>query len=131
VINFVLEIVVPFVSRKADSVKANVKSNGLGSKKKRVGFDGEGVGAKEEREFLENVRHQVALPEYNLFGSRIRPSHSQRHANISLSGEYAEMATQFGFVAAWSTIWPLAPGECNHVRLFMRVFNENSHGVSQ
>jgi hypothetical protein len=25
------------------------------------------------------------------------------------SGDYAEMVTQFGYIAVWSIIWPLAP----------------------
>ncbi len=67
-INFVLEIILPFVLRKVDSVRASAKANGFNGKKKRVGFHDEGAGAKEEREFMENVRQQVALPEYTLFG---------------------------------------------------------------
>ena len=47
---------------------------------------------KEDREFMERVRREVALPEYTLFA------------------DYSEMVTQFGYVALWSTIWPLAPG---------------------
>ncbi|KAJ7202944.1 hypothetical protein B0H12DRAFT_1162410, partial [Mycena haematopus] len=39
----------------------------------------------------EQVRKEVALPEYELFG------------------DYSEMATQFGYIALWSTIWLLAP----------------------
>jgi len=30
-------------------------------------------------------------------------------AEYSLFGDYNEMTTQFGYVAMWSTIWPLAP----------------------
>jgi len=43
--------------------------------------------------YLEKVREEVGLPEYDLFG------------------DYSEMVIQFGYVALWSTIWPLAPGE--------------------
>lgn len=87
IINFFVEVVLPVVLRKAHDVKAN----GFHGKKKRVGFDDQLDGPKEEREFLDNVRHQVALPHYTLFG------------------DYNEMATQFGYVTMWSTIWPLAP----------------------
>ncbi|KIY72484.1 DUF590-domain-containing protein [Cylindrobasidium torrendii FP15055 ss-10] len=45
----------------------------------------------EEHQFLENVRYEASLPEYNLFF------------------DYSEMVTQFGYVAVWSTIWPIAP----------------------
>jgi len=44
----------------------------------------------EEREFLDRVRREAALPEYDLFQ------------------DYSEMVTQFGYVAVWSAIWPLA-----------------------
>jgi len=87
IINFFVEVVLPVGLRKAHDVKAN----GFQGKKKRVGFDDQTDGLKEEREFLDTVRHQVALPAYTLFG------------------DYNEMATQFGYVAMWSTIWPLAP----------------------
>jgi len=87
IINFFVEVVLPVVLRKAHDVKAN----GFQGKKKRVGFDDQLDGPREEREFLDNVRHEVALPAYSIFG------------------DYNEMATQFGYVAMWSTIWPLAP----------------------
>jgi len=44
-----------------------------------------------EKEFLQDVRRQVSLPDYTVFG------------------DFAEMVTQFGYVVLWSTIWPLAP----------------------
>ncbi|KAH9010882.1 DUF590-domain-containing protein [Lactarius pseudohatsudake] len=60
--------------------------------RKRVGFEDDKNGAaRDEREFLERVRREVSLPEYDLFD------------------DYNEMVTQFGYVALWSTIWPLAP----------------------
>jgi len=58
---------------------------------KRVVFEDEEFGEKAEREFLAEIRHEVSLPEYTLFS------------------DYSEMVTQFGYVALWSTIWPLAP----------------------
>jgi hypothetical protein len=92
IINTFLEVGLPFVLRFVFSSKG---SSGSG-KKKRVVFEDEvgsdGEGNKEMREFLERVRKEVALPEYELFG------------------DYNEMVTQFGYVALWSTIWPLAPG---------------------
>ncbi|KAK2465474.1 hypothetical protein APHAL10511_002366 [Amanita phalloides] len=66
-------------------------SSGSPSLKKRVVFEDEQEkGGLEEREFLDKVRAEAALPEYDLFE------------------DYSEMATQFGFVAVWSAIWPLA-----------------------
>ena len=49
-------------------------------------------GGLEEREFLDRVRGEATLPEYDLFQ------------------DYSEMVTQFGYVAVWSAIWPLASG---------------------
>ena len=46
-----------------------------------------------EEGYLDQVREEVELPEYDLFG------------------DYSEMVIQFGYVTLWSTIWPLAPGE--------------------
>jgi len=104
VINTFLEIGLPFILRAVDSVRSGKglsfsgQSNGS-AKKKRVMFEDEASGSevakiangKEEREFMERVRREVALPEYSLFS------------------DYSEMVTQFGYVSLWSTIWPLAP----------------------
>ena len=84
---------------------ANAKSENAKNAKKRVQFEDAAPTAEkeqalqaqangaEEREFMDKVRREVALPEYTLFA------------------DYIEMVTQFGYVALWSTIWPLAPGE--------------------
>jgi hypothetical protein len=49
--------------------------------------------SSKEDQFLERVRKEVTTClEYNMFD------------------DYAELATQFGYVAIWSSIWPLAPG---------------------
>ena len=60
---------------------------------KRVVFEDEESGGRDEREFLARVRHEASLPPYTLFA------------------DYSEMVTQFGYVSLWSTIWPLASGE--------------------
>ncbi|TFK66243.1 DUF590-domain-containing protein [Pluteus cervinus] len=60
--------------------------------KKRVIFEDEQEkGGLEEREFLDRVRAEAALPEYDLFT------------------DYSEMVVQFGYVVLWSGIWCLAP----------------------
>ncbi|TRM65471.1 calcium-activated chloride channel-domain-containing protein [Schizophyllum amplum] len=114
VVNTFLEVGLPFVMRrvaefrnrkKDDSKKDDAKTESTSlsgrtspsiastsSIRKKVVFDDEREkGAGEEREFLDIVRKQAALPEYDLFT------------------DYSEMATQFGYVVMWSTIWPLAP----------------------
>ncbi|KAJ6580774.1 calcium-activated chloride channel-domain-containing protein [Mycena capillaripes] len=93
IVNTFVEIGLPYVLRGVESFrtrKSNGNGNGKGEKgKKRVVFEDEKEkGGAEEREFLENVRKEVALPEYETFG------------------DYSEMVTQFGYVALWSTIWP-------------------------
>jgi hypothetical protein len=98
--NFFLEIGLPFLTRAFTSVRSGKRRPSLSgastssSKKKRVGFEDDKNGAaREEREFLERVRREVSLPQYNLFE------------------DYNEMVSQFGYVALWSAIWPLAPCE--------------------
>ncbi|THH32040.1 hypothetical protein EUX98_g2150 [Antrodiella citrinella] len=108
VVDTFLEVGLPFVLRAVENFRngkglsfappAGGSTNG-GAKKKRVMFEDEAsesevaksANGKEEREFMERVRREVALPEYTLFA------------------DYSEMVTQFGYVALWSTIWPLAP----------------------
>jgi anoctamin-10 len=54
--------------------------------------DGPQQGSKEEEAFIHVVEKEAELVPYDLFE------------------DYSEMVTQFGYVALWSTIWPLAPG---------------------
>jgi len=65
-------------------------SDTVGMKKRVVFEDEQEKGGMEERVFLDSVREEAALPEYDLFG------------------DYSEMVVQFGYVVLWSTIWPLA-----------------------
>lgn len=107
-----LEVGLPFILRwvenfrsKKDSQSKNVSpppsmvssiASDIGSPstpKKRVVFEDEKErGGMQERAFLDKVRAEAALPEYDLFV------------------DYNEMVVQFGYVALWSTIWPLAGG---------------------
>ncbi|KAJ2930954.1 hypothetical protein H1R20_g6155, partial [Candolleomyces eurysporus] len=108
VVGTFMEIGLPFVLRAVESFRAKQNAsanhhdgksrsgsnspNGSpdGLKKKVVFEDEKERGGLEERVFLERVRAEEKLPEYNLFT------------------DYNEMVVQFGYVALWSTIWPLA-----------------------
>ena len=100
-----LEVGLPYIMRFIGRLQAGGAVGGNGKAKgKRVDFQDEkssvakssaisGEERKEERELLVRIRKEVALGgEYNVFE------------------DYLEMVTQFGYVAIWSTIWPLAPG---------------------
>ncbi|KAG5643871.1 hypothetical protein DXG03_009501 [Asterophora parasitica] len=97
VVNTLTEVGLPFVFRAIASLRNSKKTaEGANTKsgvKKRVVFEDEKEkGGMEEREFLDRVRAEAALPDYEIFT------------------DYDEMVTQFGYIALWSTIWPLAPG---------------------
>lgn len=99
IIGTFLEVGLPYIMRFLGGVQ------GGAVKGKRVDFKDESSSVagssatngdgerKEERELLVRIRKEVALGrEYDVFE------------------DYIEMTTQFGYVAIWSTIWPLAPG---------------------
>ena len=99
IIGTFLEVGLPYIMRFLGRVQ------GGSAKGKRVDFKDEdsaaakstatnnGDATKEERELLVRIRKEVALGrDYDVFE------------------DYLEMTTQFGYVAIWSTIWPLAPG---------------------
>jgi len=118
VVNTFVEVGLPFILRRLASLRSGKKKqNGSspmspGGKKKRVVFEDEQEkGGKEEREFLERVRSEAALPEYDLFE------------------DYGEMVTQFGYVALWSTIWPLASGMCGLILFILCDFDECCFGI--
>ncbi|KAG6841190.1 hypothetical protein C0991_000987 [Blastosporella zonata] len=94
-VNTFVEVGLPFLLRALASFrngkKAAATPGSPNSVKKRVVFEDEKEkGGMAEREFLDKVRAEVALPEYELFQ------------------DYSEMVMQFGYVALWSSIWPLA-----------------------
>ena len=99
-----LEVGLPYIMRFLGRVQGGTAGGNAKAKGKRVDFQDEnssvaesstisGGERKEERELLVRIRKEVALGrEYDVFE------------------DYIEMVTQFGYVAIWSTIWPLAPG---------------------
>ncbi|KAF9007761.1 hypothetical protein BDZ89DRAFT_1079277, partial [Hymenopellis radicata] len=82
--NTFVEVGLPFVLRKVEAWRSAKKKDGMASPKKRVVFADERPMEENERLFLEQVRKEVALP------------------------EYGPMVTQFGYVVLWSAAWPLA-----------------------
>lgn len=99
IVNSFTEVGLPYIMRFISTFRngksAPKPSSPTGEPKKRVVFEDEKErGGMEERVFLDKVREEVSLPEYDLFA------------------DYSEMVIQFGYVVLWSTIWPLAGGEC-------------------
>lgn len=99
-VNTFVEVGLPYITRFVSSARNGKGTPKPGSPegepKKRVVFaDEKEKGGMEERLFLDKVREEVALPEYDQFA------------------DYSEMVVQFGYVALWSTIWPLAGGMCH------------------
>lgn len=104
IIGMFLEIGLPYIMRFLGRVQGGAASGNGKGKGKRVDFQDEGSDVaessatsgeerKEERELLVRIRKEVALGrDYDVFE------------------DYLEMATQFGYIVIWSTIWPLAPG---------------------
>lgn len=81
--------------------------------KKRVIFEDEQEkGGLEEREFLEAVRDEAELPEYELFE------------------DYSEMVVQFGYLVMWSGVWRLAPGMFSFTFLFVRRHTQFCDGIA-
>ncbi|KAE8218839.1 hypothetical protein CF319_g7352 [Tilletia indica] len=86
IVGAVNELALPFILRKVSEYRA-----ARASAKKPEGEKSEGAQAPDEQEFMAKVKRELSLPAYDTFG------------------DFAEMASQYGFVVLWSVIWPLNP----------------------
>ncbi|CEH13517.1 Protein required for meiotic chromosome segregation [Ceraceosorus bombacis] len=75
------ELALPFILRKVNEYREQRAEASSGTKSPKT----------PETRFLHRATTELALPTYETFG------------------DYAEMATQLGYVVLWSTLWPLAP----------------------
>ncbi|KAI2602853.1 DUF590-domain-containing protein [Hypoxylon sp. NC1633] len=82
IVNFALEVVVPYVKRSAFNEVEKIQSKG----KATVAND-----VPDEHAFLERVRNEAKLEIYDV------------------TGDYREMVVQFGYLSLFSAIWPLTP----------------------
>lgn len=82
VINAFTEIGVPFIMRKVTEYRESKQVKEAEEKQLVSSPNGK---------FLQRVREELELPNYDTFG------------------DYAELASQMGFLSLWSVIWPLAP----------------------
>jgi anoctamin-10 len=82
VINAFTEIGVPFIMRKIAEFRED-KETKKGEEQQMANSP--------NGQFLQRVRDELDLPNYDTFG------------------DYAELASQLGFLCLWSVIWPLAP----------------------
>ncbi|KAJ4500463.1 calcium-activated chloride channel-domain-containing protein, partial [Lentinula lateritia] len=85
---YVLPKITAFRTKKAD---LSIGTGSLLGKRKVVFEDEKGKGGQAEKEFLDQARAEAASPAYDAFGG------------------YSDMVIQFGYVALWSTSWPLPP----------------------
>jgi anoctamin-10 len=127
-VNTFVEVGLPFVLRRVDEFRkkrthskapssaSSVVSGSDNGAKKRVVFEDEKErGGLVERVFLDRVRQEAALPEYDLFV------------------DYSEMVVQFGYVVLWSTIWPLAAGTSSFSLVCPKTeeLDIQSHGIPE
>jgi anoctamin-10 len=69
VVNTLVEIVLPYVMRVVDDVKNGKGVGGLRAIKKKVVFQDDTTDSAEDRQFLQEIRRNIHLHEYSLFGT--------------------------------------------------------------
>ncbi|KAI1336291.1 calcium-activated chloride channel-domain-containing protein [Xylariaceae sp. FL0016] len=87
VVNFALEVIVPYVKRKAFKEVEKVQTKITSQKGEAMAKHD----VPEEHAFLKRVRNEAELEAYDV------------------SGDYREMVVQFGYLSLFSAVWPLTP----------------------
>ena len=117
--NTFVEVGLPYILRGVDDVRS-----GKGLKMHRASSTDD---TQRDHAFMEDVKHQATLPQYELFSKYAICLSAQSHFPPA---DYSEMVTQFGYVALYSTIWPLAPAMAlinNWLELRSDAFKMTTH----
>lgn len=107
IINFVLEVIVPWVTESVNKVKSKGK---LGGKKKRVEWEDEASASqmsKEDRALLDAARTEASLPDYELFGRISSAFYSINHY-LTLTGGLSKWNEQV-IIMRWSCSSAILP----------------------
>src|SRR5208282_4094520 len=60
---------------------------------------------EEEKVFLEKVRHEIELPEYEIF-------EDYDEMVVQVHCPLVDSESKFGFITLWSIVWPIIPLAC-------------------
>ncbi|PIA98488.1 hypotheticalsprotein [Cercospora beticola] len=89
IVNFAMEVVVPYVKRQGGLKFKEIKASRTGTGLEQS--DAVADAPQEEKEFLDRVRSEAELPTYDVYT------------------DLREMIIQFGYLSLFSVVWPLVP----------------------
>ena len=87
IVNFAMEVVVPYVKRQGFMKAKEMKAKHSSSTKPSAAAEDH----EDEKDFLKRVRNEAELETYDVYD------------------DIREMVVQFGYLALFSVVWPLAP----------------------